>query len=296
MVDHPKISVIIPAHNPGASLLDQLVRLSEEHVHEPWEVVVVDNQSSDGWPESSVEIMRYRLPVRLVSADERSGASYARNVGAAAAHGDGFLFCDADDMIRPGWVRALSQALKEADVATGPTLFTGVLNRPDVLAWHGGAVDTIPDGPTVPFGYLKAGGSGNMAVTGQAFRTIRGFDETFMRGAEDLDLCLRAQEAGFRFAYTADAVVDVRMRDSFRAMLAQHYSYGIGAAQLYSRHYGEMSRKQSVRQELGELKHLLTRSGDLVVRGDRERLVRDWSNKLGRLRGGLRARRLIPIP
>lgn len=295
MPERPSISVIIPAHNPGAALLGQLASLSDEAVPDDWEVIVVDNRSTDGWPEAAVNDMRGRLPVRLVSAGERSGAAYARNVGAAAARGSWLLFCDADDTIRPGWVLALSRALTSAGVAAGPVFLTEALNSAAVLEWHGGPAAPASGEPSLPFEYLPAGGSGNLAVTRDAFCAVDGFDERFAT-AEDLDFCIRVQEAGFPFRFVPDAGVDVRLRASIRSMVVQHYRYGLGAAQLYARHYPEIARRQRLTQELNEIRILLRRTKGVAERASRARLIRDWASKIGRLHGGLKARRLIPIP
>src|SRR5690606_21958613 len=85
-----RVSVIIPAHNAASTLgacLEALARLSAP----PYEILVV----CDGCTDSTAQIAR-AAAVRVIEYPGRRGAAYARNIGAAAAQGDVFLFIDAD--------------------------------------------------------------------------------------------------------------------------------------------------------------------------------------------------------
>ena len=106
-----KLSVVIPCLNAAATIGVQLEALARQSWEGEWEVIVADNGSTDGSREI-VESYRGRLPgLKLVDASDRRGQAHARNLGAAAATGDAFLFCDADDEVAPGWLAALGRAL-----------------------------------------------------------------------------------------------------------------------------------------------------------------------------------------
>ena len=84
-----------------------------------FEVVVVDNRSTDG-SRGIAERWRPRIPgLRVVDAPSRAGAAHARNVGVAAARGSSILFCDVDDVVSETWVADMSEALLTVDVASG---------------------------------------------------------------------------------------------------------------------------------------------------------------------------------
>src|SRR5436305_2382407 len=110
-----KLSVVIPCLNAAATIAVQLEALAGQSWEGEWEVIVADNGSTDGSREI-VESYRGRLPgLRLVDASDRRGQAHARNLGAAAATGDAFLFCDADDEVAPGWLAGLGRALAQYD-------------------------------------------------------------------------------------------------------------------------------------------------------------------------------------
>ncbi|HKV06504.1 MAG TPA: glycosyltransferase family A protein, partial [Thermoanaerobaculia bacterium] len=110
-----KLSVVIPCLNAADTLGVQLEALAGQSWPGEWEVIVADNGSTDGSREV-VERYRDRLPnLRLVDASDKRGQAHARNVGAAAATGEAFLFCDADDEVAPGWLAALGRVLEDRE-------------------------------------------------------------------------------------------------------------------------------------------------------------------------------------
>ena len=85
----------------------------------PWEVVVVDNGSTDASVQV-VEAWRERIPgLRIVDASGARGLNHARNRGADAARGDLLAFADADDEAVPGWLESLATAAAFADLVGG---------------------------------------------------------------------------------------------------------------------------------------------------------------------------------
>jgi glycosyltransferase involved in cell wall biosynthesis len=103
--------VVIPVSAKDYRWLpDQLDRLVAQEGCPPFEVVVADNA---GMLEPS------HRGERVVLAVSGTGAGYARNVGAAAASGEYLLFCDADDLVDPGWVGAHVAALASSSFTAG---------------------------------------------------------------------------------------------------------------------------------------------------------------------------------
>jgi glycosyltransferase involved in cell wall biosynthesis len=110
-----KLSVVIPCYNAESTIEEQLDALADQHWIEPWEVVVANNRCTD----NSIAIVRSyqsKIPnLRIVDASERQGQPYALNIGAEAALGEALAFCDADDVVGEGWLRAIGDALSKHD-------------------------------------------------------------------------------------------------------------------------------------------------------------------------------------
>lgn len=88
-----------------------------------WELVVVDNGSTDGTA-ATIDGFAGRLPVRRVT-EPRTGLSHARNAAVAAARGAAIVWTDDDVLVEPGWLAAYARALDrwpDADVFGGPIL------------------------------------------------------------------------------------------------------------------------------------------------------------------------------
>lgn len=220
------LSVIIPVFNNAQVLAAQLSAVTAQCLNEEWEVIVADNGSIDG----SIELARRwagvaASPVRVVDASAREGPAAARNIGARAARGDRLVFCDGDDIVAPGWLRALVESLQTATVAVGALDCSTLNGRPPAPP-----VDPWPH----QFGYLPAGLGANMAVHRSAFEAVGGFDED-LRVGEDLDLCWRLQLAGYRLERVMDAVVAKRARSAYDRLLVQSVGYGRSDAVLFRR-------------------------------------------------------------
>ncbi|WP_103944733.1 glycosyltransferase family 2 protein [Thermomonospora echinospora] len=97
-----RLSVVIPAHNVAHCLRYVLDALAVQSVRDAFEVIVVDDASTD----ETLSIARaHPIVLRLVRIRERAGAATARNVGTALAGADTILYLDAD-MVLPRHVIA----------------------------------------------------------------------------------------------------------------------------------------------------------------------------------------------
>ncbi len=116
----PRWSVVVPAFNEAARLpryLDEIVG-HFEGLGEPYEVIVVDDGSTDGTPE--VVEARQHPSVRVLRLGQNSGKGAAVRAGMLAAHGAFRLFADADGATPIAELKRLEPALAAgADVAIG---------------------------------------------------------------------------------------------------------------------------------------------------------------------------------
>ncbi len=116
-----KISVVIPAYNAGATIED-CVRSVIRTGHEPLQVIVVDDCSTDGTREIVRELSsEYPDVVRLLELEKNGGPSGARNRGAERADGDYLFFVDSDTEMTPDTLRNFTVHMEEtgADALSG---------------------------------------------------------------------------------------------------------------------------------------------------------------------------------
>jgi teichuronic acid biosynthesis glycosyltransferase TuaG len=95
------ISIIVPVYN-AQSFIEQTIGFVQAQTYENWELILVDDCSSD----DSVNIIRNKCQndsrIKLVSQEENSGAAKARNLGLDKAQGRYICFLDADDVWERG--------------------------------------------------------------------------------------------------------------------------------------------------------------------------------------------------
>ena len=224
------VSVIIPCYQSAETLAAQLDAVCAQDWDGEWEVICVYQPSTD---ETAAVLARYaeREPrLRVVEAGERYHVSYARNAGVAAALGSRLLFCDADDVMQPGWVAAMAAGLDELEVVAGQ-VDTGALNSPAVAASRG-ELPALRQWP----GFLRHAGGGNLGVRRELFDRLGGFSEG-LPALEDTDFTFRAQlDGGATLGVVTDAVLEYRYRARFSEIVAQARSYARGEMWLRSRY------------------------------------------------------------
>ncbi len=287
-----KLSVLIPCLNAEATLGAQLEALSVQQWEDEWEVVVADNGSRDG-SRAVVQEWQRRMPnLRLVDASDRRGQAHARNCAAAAARGDGLLYCDADDVVATGWVAAMGRALGEHDFVASRYDYE-LLNPPWVQRNHMNPQrDGLPVYDYPPF--LPHAGGGGLGVRRAAHLEVGGFDES-LPALEDTDYCWRIQLAGHPLRFVPDAVVNVRHRRDLGGIFRQGMSYGKHNVLIYQRYQGRGMPRLGLLPGLLRWGMLLLRTPLLLLsRAGRARWLWQLGWRVGRLRGCFAYRVLAP--
>lgn len=223
MDTRPDVAVVIPAHNAATTIEAQLDAVAiAMKTAPPAEIVVVDNLSTD---DTATRVMQWKsandVAVRLVAAPDGATASYARNQGIVAARADLICCCDADDVVQPGWLAAMTGALANHPFVTGP-LDLDSLN-PSWLADVRGR--SASEQPAVLFGEFAYAHGCNLGLRRSSIDAVGGFDESYAIG-EDLDLALRLDDAGVPLHFCPDAVVAYRLRTGLRETFRQARGYG----------------------------------------------------------------------
>lgn len=110
-VDAPEVSIVIPAYNEEASLLNMLSSLAEQEITRPTELLVVNNNSVD----RTQEILD-ACGVRSII-ERKPGVAHARQAGLMVARGKIMANADSDCLYPSGWLEALTSPLQQPQVA-----------------------------------------------------------------------------------------------------------------------------------------------------------------------------------
>lgn len=187
-------SVIVPARNAAPTLPRTLRALAEQDFGGSYEVIVVDDGSTDRTAALTREAPG---PVTVLEQAAR-GPAEARNLGVAHAGGPLLAFCDADVFPAPGWLRAGADALRRADLVQGhvlpdPEAPMGPFDRTLWITFEVGLYETA-----------------SLFVTRELFDRVGGFEAWLEPGigkamAEDVWFGWKARRCGARTAFCAEA-------------------------------------------------------------------------------------------
>ncbi|MBU2500646.1 glycosyltransferase [bacterium] len=284
------LSVVIPTHNKQALLARTLEALGRQDPGPGvrWEVVVVDDGSTDGTGGRLEELAR-TFPVHLtvVTPPENVGRARARNLGARAARGRFLVFLDDDIMAPDGLLAAHLQLVRgRPDLGTIGFAVTDsdLIDAPHFHYLDTRGVARLPAG-VAPARYFV---TQNAGVPREAFLGIGGFDEEFSGyGFEDMELAFRLEDlAGLRFhALTRPVPVHIH-HHSLEEYLAKKIECGGHTlprlARLHPGRIGEM-RLGAVLDapgcEPGPGTRLLRALLDGPLPGWAERLVAGWPTR-----------------
>lgn len=220
----PRVSVVVCSHNGSRTIRDCMGALSRLR-YPDFERIVVDDGSTD----DTAAIAR-EYGVKVIRTDH-CGLSHARNVGWKAANGEIVVYIDDDAYPDPHWLTYLAFTFRNSGyVAVG---------GPNVPPPGDGIVaDCVANSPGVPIHVLLSDCEAehipgcNMAVFRSALEAIGGFDVLFHTAGDDVDLCWRLQERGWKLGFNPAAQVWHHCRNSVKAYWRQQKGYGKAEALL----------------------------------------------------------------
>lgn len=176
-----KISVIVPFHNAEKHIEDCINSLlAQDYPSADYEVIMVDNNSSD----ASADIVSRFSRIRLLS-EKKPGSYAARNRGVAESKGDVITFTDSDCVPSPDWLRTLFDCISSPGVglvqgrrvyssrSMGLSLLEAYESERAIYTFSGNATGLY-------YGYTN-----NMAVRREVFERCGPFIE-LMRGADSI--------------------------------------------------------------------------------------------------------------
>jgi GT2 family glycosyltransferase len=223
-IDWPRISVVVCSYNGAATLRDccnGLVALD----YPDFEVIVVDDGSSDATAAIASE-----YGFRVISTDNH-GLSSARNTGWQAATGEIVVYTDDDASPDPHWLRYLARTFSAGDFAGvgGPNI------PPPNSCTTAACVARAPGNPNhvlISDREAEHIPGCNSAFRRDALEAVGGFDPQFRVAGDDVDLCWRIRDRGWRLGFSPAAMVWHHRRKSVKAFWRQQRGYGRAEAQL----------------------------------------------------------------
>lgn len=229
-------SVIIPTWNGIAFVKDCLDALFKQ-THAHFEVIVVDNASTDGTADF---IADNYSKVILVRNDRNLGFAAGVNVGLRRATGEFLVLLNQDTVVEPDWLAELVTGMSsDEQVGIGGCK---ILDWSGEKIWHTGVTLAgdrkfptlrgaweVDEGQYDTEEYVESVVGAAFAIRRELLERVGLFDESFHFYLEDTDYCRRAQEAGYRIKYFPLAVLRHYVaaslkRDSYEALYRFHFS------------------------------------------------------------------------
>jgi glycosyltransferase involved in cell wall biosynthesis len=235
-----QLSIVIPTRNRARKLDRTLQSLVAQTIPlQDFEVVVVDNNSSDETPEL---LRRFGAGFHnwQCSKQSKPGAAATRNSGIAICQGKIVLFLDDDVIAEPDLVQ---QHLKSHHSHPGSAVLGRVRNgwneNESAFHWvvsHKELLHSFrfPDSSNVPFQHLY---TCNVSIPRDALLETGGFDEQFAGAAfEDTDLGYRLTRSGCKLIFNSDAAVLHEPLLSLKSFRKKRFDAGRALYRLLSKH------------------------------------------------------------
>jgi GT2 family glycosyltransferase len=224
----PRVSVVVCTYN-GARTLEQCLRSLQALDYPDYEIVVVDDGSTD-----NTRAILARFPEVRVIHQLNRGLSAARNVGLHAATGSLVAYTDDDCFADPDWLAHLVHQFLRTDAAA--------VGGPNLTPEDGWLAACVAAAPGQPVHVLESEQVAehipgcNMAFRRGALLAVNGFDPRYRKAGDDVDICWRLQQAGYWITFAPSASVWHHRRQNPRAYLRQQAGYGEAEALLQFKH------------------------------------------------------------
>jgi glycosyltransferase involved in cell wall biosynthesis len=192
-LDAPRFSIIITCHNQSGYIRDA-VNSALEQGYQTKEIVVVDDASSEASPQILKE---YGDKIHFAAFQTNQGCSTSRNLGAAMATGEYFVFLDGDDVLLPWALDVYGQIVK----LKKPKIILSSMEWFDGSLQHLRPVNTPQQIEFAEYELLamrdrryQAGGSA-IVIERQAFGEVKGWTDQFFP-FEDIDMLMKLSNTG----------------------------------------------------------------------------------------------------
>lgn len=224
------ISVIIPVYNDPEGIRETLRSICKQSYEiEDYEVVVVDNGSTDATPEVIREFAADHQQIELRFEREIQGSYAARNRGIEASEGNILAFVDADMTMGEEWLAAVDRSMRTHDAPYVGCDVEVVIKGNETPVAHYSEATAFPVAQ-----YME---NDNFAPTcclvtrRDLFDDLGLFDERLVSGG-DVEFGQRVHRAGYEQRFEPNVVLTHPARDSVRSLVSKMFRVGRGLQQL----------------------------------------------------------------
>lgn len=242
---HPLVSIVVLNWN-GLVYLEKCLQSLMHLTYPNYEVIVVDNGSSDGSPDM---VKRNFKNVKLVINKTNLGFAKGNNIGIRASKGNLIVLLNNDVVVDPAW---LSELVKATVDSPKIGLTSGIIlqSKPSDIVWSAGKKIDAFTGISWRIGYGKKFEQIGKAedidyfsacallVTRKVVEKIGLLDEGYFFYGEDADWALSARRAGYECKLATSAIVwHEGSATSKRALKKRYYWYNKGIFRLLFKHF-----------------------------------------------------------
>ncbi|MBK35703.1 MAG: hypothetical protein CME26_09275 [Gemmatimonadetes bacterium] len=208
------VDIVIPLYNKADYTRACLEGLEAMSAQVPFNVVLVDNASTDDTP---TLLNEWENRADVVRSPHNLGFAKGNNLGAARGKAPYVLFLNNDTVPESGWLEALVEEIErdpEIGIVGAKLLYPGkrdvqhagleiVNGTPDHVYRHADEHDSWVNEARD----LDMVTGACLMIRRDLFEVLGGFDEGYVNGVEDVDMCLRARDRGYRVRYCPTSVL-----------------------------------------------------------------------------------------
>lgn len=240
----PKISFVVPLYNHLAETREMLASLQASLPDGlDYEIILADDASTDGTATWLKSLSNPRIKV-LINGMNR-GYAANNNAGTRLATGEVLGLLNNDLLFEPGWLEPMLAVLLSPELKAGLVgnvqyrVADGAVDHAGVVLTPAAQFDHVRTLPAHPQARVLAVTGACMLLRKADFEAVGGFDEGFVNGGEDYDLCFKLRAAGKEIYLAGDSQI---------------------------RHHVSLSRKTNVRRDLLNSRRLFGRWREEIKR------------------------------